>query len=477
MEKEKPKIKYVSFLDCKNGDILELIGDEGTKMFVLYNILREEVQIVEKYEFDGTIYLPPQDDLVDRGTVLLSSYPEGYGEIGKLIEHIEKYIYKYLDVTDTFRKLATYYVLLSWVYDCFEVLPYLRSLGDYGTGKTRLQKVIGSICYKPMFAGGATTPSPIFRIINLYKGTLVLDEADFRFSDSDSEIIKIFNCGYTQGIPVLRTEGDKDRMPVSYDVFGPKILGTRKRFDDAALESRCLTEIMTGNPRKDIPIHLPKDFNQETLRIRNMLLMFRLKSYGQLEVDPSLVIPNVEARVNQIILPILSIVKEDSVRQEIREFVTGYAEQLKSNRGDELPAEILRVMVEMVSGGETLRYKEIAKKLNEGRDKDQGEYIISPAKIGKINSSVFNLKTRQINGVTEILWDKDKVQRLCERYGIESEPRIQVDNVDDVDLLEKAKEIFQVDEFESKEQKEEAVESLQGLQTLPTQLDFEGKMS
>lgn len=445
MDMEKTtKPKYSGFIECDDGNIVELVGDKDVKMFLVANVLSEKWRLEEQFEYRGQLYFPPKDDLVQKGTVLLPTAPEEYGDLQGLIWTIEEFIYKYLDVSDGFRKIASYYVLLTWVFDSFEVLPYLRTLGDYGSGKTRFQKVIGSLCYRPMFAGGATTPSPIFRIIDIYRGTLILDEADFRFSDSDAEIIKIFNCGYCKGIPVLRTEGGDrtERMPVSYDVYGPKIIGTRKKFDDPALESRCLTEVMQGNSRKDIPIHLPKSFDSEALKIRNMLLFFRIRHYGQISVDPDLVISGVESRMNQIILPILSIVKDEDARKEIVDFISRYAGQLKSERSDELPACVLKIMLTMVSEGVTLGPKEIARRLNEGRDKEQGEYLISPTKVGKINSSNLNFKTRQVRGVTEILWDGELARKLCFRYGIEepetlnnADQQNSVDHVEDVEDL------------------------------------------
>lgn len=459
-------------MDCGDGRILELVGDSGTKIFLVFNVLTGEKTVTDKFNFNGQDFLPPKDELIENGTVLLPSYPEDFGDITDLITFIEQYIYQYLDISDLFRKLASYYILLTWIYECFEVLPYLRTLGDYGTGKTRFQKVVGSICYRPMFAGGATTPSPIFRIIDIYRGTLVLDEADFRFSDADAEIIKIFNCGYSKNIPILRTEGERERIPTSYNVYGPKIIATRKRFKDVALESRCLTEIMSVNSRTDIPIHLPKSFDKEALKIRNMLFNFRLQNYGQIQVDISEVIPRIEPRINQIILPILSIIKDPRTKQEIKDFVVGYAEQLKTERGDELPAQILREMIAMVKDGELLRYKEVAKRINEGKDKEQGEYIISPAKIGKINHSVLNFKTRQVNGITEILWDKDKAQGLCDRYGIKPD-NTNSPQVDDVDIVDHPEGDIEKTQIQNTEAKQDSI-TVEQLSTSSTKSTKEG---
>lgn len=436
--KKENKPQPISFLDCRDGRIVEIIGDKdnpGSTLFAIYHVLEESIEVGDRIEVNGTTYVPPKDDLVRTGTVLLPTYPEEYGSLQELIKNIDDFVYKYLDISDSYRKLATYYILLSWIYDCFETIPYLRAIGDYGTGKSRFQKVIGNLCYKPMFAGGATTPSPIFRIIDLYRGTLIVDEADFRFSDAQSEIVKIFNCGYTTGVPVLRTEGDKNRMPVAYNVFCPKILATRERFADKALESRCLTEVMQGNPRPDIPIHLPKEFYQRSLLIRNMLLMFRLKHFGQVGVKPDLAIPGIEPRVNQVLLPLLSIVEDGDVLSELKDFAQKYGQQIKNDRGEEIQAEVLKILVEMVKNGQILSNKNISEEVNKTRDFSNGEYKISPSKIGRLNSTFYNFQTRKIHGITEIIWDNDRAIQLCQRYSIDYPPK--VDDVDEVDHPEK----------------------------------------
>jgi len=444
---EKIKPKQISFMDCRDGRIVEIIGDKdnpGSSLFAIYHVLEESIEIDDKLVVNGNTYVPPSDDLIRTGTVLLPVYPESYGTIKELVDNIDKFIYRYLDISDSYRKLVTYYILLSWTYDCFETIPYLRAIGDYGTGKSRFQKVIGNLCYKPMFAGGATTPSPIFRIIDLYRGTLIIDEADFRFSDAQSEIVKILNCGYTTGVPVLRTEGDKNRMPVAYNVFCPKILATRERFTDKALESRCLTEVMQGNPRPDIPIHLPKEFYKEALTIRNMLLMFRFKHYGQIEVNPKLAIEGVEARVNQILLPVLSLVDDKDVLKDITAFGKQYGQQIKESRGEDLQAEVLKILVNMVKNKQILSNKYIAEELNKNRDTNNGEYKISPAKIGRLNSTYYSFQTRKINGTTQIIWDSKKAVQLCQRYSVDYDPVEDVDLVDDSkdDISDFAEKLF-----------------------------------
>src|SRR5207247_1145032 len=129
----------------------------------------------------------PQNNLIKNDVVLLPSEPEDYGSETQLLADIQAFIHRYVDVTPLFEKIASYYVLLSWVYDRFNELPYLRLRGDPGSGKTRFLLTVGSLCYKPIFASGASTVSPLFRIIDAFRGTLIIDEGDFRLSDERAE--------------------------------------------------------------------------------------------------------------------------------------------------------------------------------------------------------------------------------------------------------------------------------------------------
>jgi hypothetical protein len=201
------------------------------------------------------------NNLVCNGVVLFPSGPEEYGSEAELVHDIQGFIHRYVDVAPLYEEIASYYVLLTWVYDAFNELPYLRLRGDFGSGKTRFLLTVGALCYKPIFASGASTVSPLFRLLKTFRGTLILDESDWRFSDEKAEVVKILNNGSGKGFPVLRSEPTGSRgefNPRAYHVFGPKLVATRGFFDDRALESRCLTEEMgTRALRSDVPINLP----------------------------------------------------------------------------------------------------------------------------------------------------------------------------------------------------------------------------
>ena len=118
----------------------------------------------------------PRNNLLTNEVVRFPSEPSEYGTEQELVEAIRSFIHRYVDVSPLFEQIASYYVLFTWVYDAFNELPYLRLRGDTGSGKTRFLLTVGSLCYKPIFASGASTVSPLFRILDAIRGTLIIDE-------------------------------------------------------------------------------------------------------------------------------------------------------------------------------------------------------------------------------------------------------------------------------------------------------------
>ncbi len=332
--------------------IYEMVYDRhtNTTAFSGRTMFGEIKYLLNEVEYQGKKYqpLPPHNMLVEKGVILFPSLPSPYESEEKLLEEIQAFIHKYLDISDVFEQIATYYVLFTWMYDRFNEVPYLRAIGDFGSGKSRFIQTIGVLCYKPVFTGGATTPSPIFRIINEVKGTLVLDEADFKYSDMTSEIVKILNTGYQRGTSVLRSEGKGVFEVKAYDVFCPKIVATRETFSDKALESRFLVEEMgTGSLRKDIPRTLDDAFYFEAETIRNKLLMWRLQNYFRPFPKRTDLIEGIHPRLNQIVIPLLTIISDESIRERLKAFIIKYNGELVADRGLSWESDIVFAILKL----------------------------------------------------------------------------------------------------------------------------------
>jgi hypothetical protein len=365
----------------------------------------------------------PRNNLLTNEVVLFPSEPAEYGTEQELVETIRAFIRRYVDVSPLFEQVASYYVLFTWVYDAFNELPYLRLRGDTGSGKTRFLLIVGSLCYKPIFASGASTVSPLFRILDAVRGTLIIDEGDFRFSDEKAEIVKILNNGNARGFPVLRSESVNGRefSPRAYTVFGPKLVATRGFFQDRALESRCLTEETGGRRlREDIPINLTALYKQEALELRNKLLMFRFRNFGKHQIDPMLVDRSIEPRLAQIFVPLLSVIEDAEARTALRQVARDSHRDRVADRGMDVEAQMLEIIQEIqqepFSPG--LAIKEIAERFI-ARHSEDFERKITPHWVGYVIRRKLGLKTeRHMEGYRIAAREVVKLARLCEKYDI-----------------------------------------------------------
>jgi hypothetical protein len=405
----------------RDGTLVELVYDPHHKHTQLAIGQGSEVHLHDKFALaSGTLLAPysATNNLIKHEVILLAAHPEPFGSVTELVAKIEEYIDRYVELGNGFRTIAAYYILLTWVYDAFNELPYLRFRGNYGSGKTRALLVIGSLCHKAFFASGASTISPIFHTLDTFRGTLIFDEADFRFSDEKAELVKIFNNGNVKGFPVLRSAltQKKEFEPRAFSVFGPKVVAMRHSFEDQALESRFFTEEMGRKSlRSDIPISLPDCQKDEALALRNELLAYRFAVLPTLAARERLVDPSLSPRLNQILIPLLSIVEDEDHRQEIRSHVAGGDTSLASDTS--LERRLVSVLAEMLTPNiSSVSVGAIAARLLEQfGDTDQ---LPTTRQVGALLRLRLHIATTRRHGIYVVLGsERSKLAELSRRYG------------------------------------------------------------
>ena len=372
------------------GDaIIELVYDLTTRATGLAVFRDGNWTIEQEIELGGEQLLPyaATNNLIRHGCVMLPSEPVDHGGKEALLTDIAAYLHRYVDLSPLFERIAAHYILLTWVYDAFNELPYLRFQGEYGSGKTRALIALGSIAYKGFFASGASTVSPIFHTLDTFGGTLILDEADLRFSDKTADLVKILNNGTVRGLPVLRTlqNRQKEFNPAAFNVFGPKIIAMRGCFRDQALESRFLTEEMGKRPlRPDIPIQLPDTLKIDALALRNRLLDFRLTNFHTIRSHPERLVTGVDPRLNQTALSLLSLVDDGEVREDISHMLRAKQALLTAERSRSAEARTMSALAETfaVSDRDFIALRDLADHVNASGD--VFDEPLSPRQVGQI---------------------------------------------------------------------------------------------
>lgn len=431
----------------------EILQKDGPA-FVGYDIASGEYRTVADVLHEGRTIVPLKGEEIDMGAIKLPSGVAEYENTLKLLKDLEEYIYRYLDVSRDFRKFASYYVLLSWLYDRFSTLPYLRFLGDTGVGKSRGLDVVGGVCYRATIVSGCITPAPIYRLIRRWGGTIVLDEADLRDSDEYNEVVTILNCGFEKGRPVIRATKDNPDKLQYLPTFGPKVFATRRRFKDAALEARCLTEIMQETTRGDIPATLTSVFYKEQEELRNRLLLFRLRNYNVVgSEDVDLDLPGIEPRLRQISACFGSLFGgQPDILADYLAFIQHHQRELIEQRSSTVIGHIVEALfslieshsletietIETAEGDRLLKVSagDIAKKVNM-----EAPYVGQMLKTLGLRS-----KAVKISGETKrcLICDTAKLTTIKRRYIPKDEPVSDVSEVSGHEGLRQLAEVWEV---------------------------------
>jgi hypothetical protein len=414
-----PRNDEISFIHATNGMIAEVIWrPEQGLLFAIRNV-------DGKCEVDRKCdqYKPLHwlGDYARNGDVHLASTMAPYKSLASLAADIRAFIHRYSELDPVFESIATMFVLMTWLYDDFHAVPYLRFLGPPESGKTRSSETIGALCYRTTMIAGAATPAPMYHLIEAIGGTLLIDEADFRDSAVGADIIKVLNCGYQRGLSVKRMDKNEDGIlvPRRYEVFGPKIINGRKRFDDNATETRCLICHSRPMTRTDIPVQLPSEFFAEAEALRNQLLTFRMKCLGKTKPSAER-IPEISSRMNQIIAPLLTVafvLPGTCYRDDLIAFARRSYSKAKVVASESAEAVIVQVLLDAPEGN-ILTCQDVCNMISEdGHFPDIGKWL-KPRSVGRIVRDELGLETEHREKGTVIKFSQAQITELAFQYGL-----------------------------------------------------------
>lgn len=425
-QKEKKKLGLIREVTSYEDDLwlYEEIVDGGHPIFLGYNKKSGEIIKASQVMVGEVSYIPIYSQEVIEGAILLPTGAANYGTTSELVNKIKDHIRIYADIPENFLEFTVWYILMSWVYDKQRTVGYLRFDGDTGTGKSRALDVVGGLCYKPMILSGAVTPAPIYRLIKKFRGTLVMDEADFRDSSEKSEVITLLNCGFERGRPVIRClKDDPDNLQV-LPVFGPKVFASRMRFNDIALEARCLTQTMEETDRDDIPPVLGETHKQREMELRNQLLLWRF--HTQPLIDPRAMedidLGRIEPRLKQTSLPFAVTFKDmPETLDRFKDFLSDYNQELVKERAESYQGRIVYSFFQMAQqhGRDFVTSTLVAEQAN-----NEYQLDLKASKIGSILKSLHMRadKKRAVGKQARfIIWDEHLMRKIRRRYILDNE--------------------------------------------------------
>jgi DNA primase len=417
-------------------------------------------------QINKTVYEAfPADEAMIKGAI---QFPSKLGEkmvTGELVKYIEAYVRKnYLLAKDLDVKIMSYYPVLTWLYQSFNAIPYLRAMGDAGAGKSELLRRLGLLCYRTLTSNGCGTEAVLFRTIEKYHGTMFIDEADLKDSSTNNPIVKLMNLGAMKGNFISREkevtneDGSKGHDEEYFDSFCPKLIAMRKDYKDDAVGSRCLTFKVDARSTRElvknnIPLEVDNEMRARALSLRNLLLRWKLEHWQQeIKINPIFYDLDISPRLNQVTGALMALSQDDpELQKEMRLFLRDYYNDMVKGKSMTITARVLEAMWQIYKfpdlrkqyivvepdgsekflvGSITTIANQIVDTMNAndgGEDEDDSqshrkkkEKAMTSQSIGALLRETLHLK---IGNRTKlgfyVYWDQERMEDLSKQYGID----------------------------------------------------------
>lgn len=163
------------------------------------------------------------------------------------------------------------WTIASYDIDAFRIFPKLTVISPIKRcGKTTTIEAISSVCKDSLMVSNMTS-STLFRLTELGKPTLLIDEADTFVKDGDASLIGIINSGFTKSAAkVVRNAGD-DFKPKTFSTWMPMVLASIGELASTVMD-RSIVITLRRKKADEIVEQLPHNLDELMLDLRRKLI-------------------------------------------------------------------------------------------------------------------------------------------------------------------------------------------------------------
>ena len=142
---------------------------------------------------------------------------------GDLLSELGEVFARFVVLPDSAAAAIPLFVLHTYLMECWDVSPMLCVTSPVmRCGKSTLLEILTALCHRAISSSNVTS-AVIFRVVDKYAPTLVLDEADTWLTLRE-ELRGILNSGHKRSsASVIRTVGD-NYEPKVFSTWAPKVL-------------------------------------------------------------------------------------------------------------------------------------------------------------------------------------------------------------------------------------------------------------
>ncbi len=165
----------------------------------------------------------------------------------ELLKALTRRIQKHVVMDDEQALTVALWIVFSWMHSAAVHSPVLLvSSPEAECGKTTLLGLVSLLTPKGMIFVD-TSPAVLYRMIEAWHPTLVVDEADDSFR-TNPELRSVINSGWTRGAGVPRCNSETNQ-PEFFETFWPKAIGLKGlRVPDTTISRSIVIEMQRKLP-------------------------------------------------------------------------------------------------------------------------------------------------------------------------------------------------------------------------------------
>lgn len=171
---------------------------------------------------------------------------------GALLSEVAGTIKRFIICPEETAHAAALWIAMSWFMDVVQVAPLaVITAPEKRCGKSQLLFLLGRLVHRPLAASNIT-PAALFRAVDAWKPTLLVDEADAFMKDNE-ELRGLLNCGHTRDSAyIVRVVGD-EHIPKRFNVWGAKALAGIGHLADTIMDRAIVLELRRKLPSEQTP--------------------------------------------------------------------------------------------------------------------------------------------------------------------------------------------------------------------------------
>lgn len=159
-----------------------------------------------------------------------------------LLQEITNTIRRFIVCQPETAQAAALWVAMTWFIDVVQVAPLaVITAPEKRCGKTQMLDIIGRMSRRPIQASNLS-PSSLFRSIEMWQPTLLIDEADAWLKDNE-ELRGLLNAGHTRSSAyTIRNVGD-EHTPTRFNLWGAKAISGIGKLADTLMDRAIILEL------------------------------------------------------------------------------------------------------------------------------------------------------------------------------------------------------------------------------------------